>query len=135
MFIKNFSRNTVLLISILQITGDHNQIILAITSKKNQSVANKVDCSRIGTSIKNLSIVVKSKKSNLTKAEFAKVNSSKTDFLTFKAKKVFIYLQKAFTKALILRYLDPKCHFWIKINTIGYAICGILGQITLNYLN
>lgn len=43
---------------------------------------------------------------NLVNINFLKVNFFKADFLIFKAKKAFLYLQKAFTKALILYYFD-----------------------------
>ena len=49
----------------------------------------------IGRSIQNLSTgakLTKSKKPDLPKANFAKDNSSKMDFLTFKAKKAFMHL-------------------------------------------
>lgn len=79
--------------------------------------------------LKMLSIIkiAKSKKPKLTK-----FNSSKTNFLTLKAKETFIYLQKVFTKALILRHFDPKCYIYIKTNTSGYIISEILSQINLN---
>lgn len=64
--------------------------------------------------INNLSITTnfaKSKKLNLTKSKksnFAKTNFSKTDFLTSKTKKTFIYLQKIFIKVLILYHFELK---------------------------
>ena len=51
---------------------------------------------------------------------------SGADFLTSKAKKVFIYLQKSFTKALILKDFDLKCYIRIETNALGYAIDGVL---------
>ncbi len=74
--------------------------------------------------------MTKSKKSDLSKASFAKVNSSRTDFLTPEAKKAFIYLRKAFIKTLILRHFDIKCHIRIKTDASGYAIGGVLSQMT-----
>lgn len=50
----------------------------------------------------------------------------KANFLTPKAKLVFIQLWQAFTKALILYHFYPECHIWIKTNTLGYAIGGAL---------
>lgn len=44
--------------------------------------------------------------SDLLKANFAKDNSFKIDFLISQVKKTFIYLQKTFSKALILRYFN-----------------------------
>ena len=52
------------------------------------------------------------------------------DFLTFKAKNTFIYLQKAFTKALILNYFDPKFHIQIKIDASRYTIGKVINQLT-----
>ena len=43
-----------------------------------------------------------------------------------------MYLQKAFTKAMILRYFDPECHIHIKTDALRYTICGVLSQISLN---
>lgn len=76
----------------------------------------------------------KSKKPNLTKAkkrEFITIHSSKMSFLTPKAKKTFIYLQKTITQILILCYLDPKCHIYIETDALRYAISKVLSQITL----
>ncbi len=87
---------------------------------------------RVDKSIKNLSIVAKSTKSkklDLPKANFVKVNS-RTDFLTHEAKKIFIHLQKVFTETPILRHFDPECHIQIETNTLGYAIGGVLSQMT-----
>ncbi len=86
-----------------------------------------------GRSIENLSTVLKltkSKKLDLPKANFAKVNSSGPDFLTPKAKKVFIHLWKAFTKTLILRYFDSEYHIRIETNALGYSINEVLSQMT-----
>ncbi len=74
----------------------------------------------------------KYKKSDLLKANFAKVNSSGMDFLTFKAKKAFIHLQKTFIKALILGYYNSKYYIQIETDTSKYAIGGVLSQITLD---
>ena len=52
--------------------------------------------------------------------------NSGPSFLTPKAKSAFNYLRLAFTKTPIFRHFDPKCHIWIKINLLGYAIGGVL---------
>ena len=99
----------------LQINDDKTLSTQANENGKNQDVPNSIvgaDSDGISRCIKNLSTITKStrsKKSDLSKVKFAKVNS-KTDFLTFKAKKTFIYLQKAFIKAPILRHFDLKYH-------------------------
>ncbi len=88
-----------------------------------------------GRSIENLSTVTKltkSKKSDLPKASYAKVNSSGTDFLTPKAKKAFIHLRNAFTKAPIFRHFDLEYHIRIKTDALGYAIGRVLSQMTLD---
>ena len=55
-------------------------------------------------------------------------------FLTSKAREVFNRLKQVFTKALILQHFDPECHIRIATNTSGYAIGGILNQLTSNQL-
>lgn len=77
----------------------------------------------------------KSKKSGLMKAkkpDFVMTNFSQIDFLILKAKKVFIYLWKAFTRALILCYLNLKYYICIETDASGYAINEILSQMTLS---
>ena len=79
--------------------------------------------------------LTKFKKLNLIKVQnFAKTNFFETNFLTFKAKKTFIYLQNTFTKVLIFYHFDLKYHICIKINTSKYVIDKFLSQITLNQL-
>ena len=65
----------------------------------------------VGGSIKNPSTVVnlakKLKSTKLKKTGLSDIKAnSETDFLTSRAKKAFIYLQKAFTKVLIFRNFD-----------------------------
>lgn len=66
------------------------------------------------------------------KLEVTKVNSSKTDFLIPKAQIGFIQLRKVFTKALILHHLDPERHIQNDTDVFGYAIGGVLSQMTSN---
>ena len=40
-------------------------------------------------------------------------------------------LQKAFTKALILRHFDLKCHIHIETDTLRYAISKVFNQMIL----
>lgn len=66
------------------------------------------------------------------------VATKKLQFLTFSAKKAFHRLRQAFIKAPILQHFDPKSYIWIKTNTLGYAIVGVLNQqlnesTTLNF--
>lgn len=72
----------------------------------------------------------------LTKAkklDFATVYSSKKDFLTPKAKKAFIQLEKTFIKRLILCYFNQVCHIYIQINTSKYSISGVSSQQNLDH--
>ncbi len=48
--------------------------------------------------------------------------------------KTFIKLKQAFVKAPILNHLAPERHIKIKIDVSGYAIGGILNQLTLDDL-
>ncbi len=140
-FIRNFSKIAVPLTSMLQTTNNKALSTQAIKIKKNQdapSAASGTDGGNISGSIKNLSTAgksAKSKKPKLTKpkrSNLVKAHSSATDFLTSEAKKAFIHLQKAFTEAPVLRHFDPKCHIRIETDALGYAIGGVLSQITLD---
>ena len=99
---------------------------------KNQDVLDGAGGGGAGGNFENLSTAIKltkSKKPKLTqpkRSDFEKTNSSGTDFLTSEAKKAFIHLRKAFTKAPILR------HFQIETDASGYAISGIFSQMTMN---
>ena len=55
-------------------------------------------------------------------------------YLTRKARLAFTQLRKAFTKAPIPWHFDPKCHIRIETDASGYAIGGILSQLTLDDL-
>ena len=39
-----------------------------------------------------------------------------------------------FTEAPILQYFDPECHIRIETDALGYAIGGVLSQLTSDYL-
>ena len=52
------------------------------------------------------------------------------DFLTPGAKLAFTELRQAFLKAPILHHFDPERHIWIETDASGYAIGGILSQLT-----
>ncbi len=121
----------------LQTTNNETLSIQAIENEKNQDAPASVSTgggadggAGGGGSIKNLSTVAKSAKSK--KPNFTKANSG-TDFLTPGAKEAFIHLQKAFTKALILRHFDPERHIRIETDTSGYAIGRILSQMISDY--
>ena len=62
-----------------------------------------------------------------------KSSKSKTvgsDFLTPKAKLAFTELRQAFLKAPILHHFDPERHIRIETDASGYAIGGVLSQLT-----
>ena len=120
-FIKNFSKIAVLLTLMLRTTNKPTGNKLQSTYTKNQNalgIAGRADMGKMGRNIKNLSTIAnlaKSKKSKLTKPKKSDLSNAKAnfqpDFLSFKAKKTFIHLQKAFTKALIFRHFNPKHYF------------------------
>ncbi len=132
-FIKNFNKIIAPLTLILwttdKSTSNGSQSILTNASNKNQGTPSGIGSRGINRDIKNLSSIVKlakSKKPNFTKANFG------TDFLIPRAKKAFIYLRKTCIKAAILRHFDLECYIRIKRDTLGYAIGGILSQMTLD---
>ena len=51
-------------------------------------------------------------------------------YLTPGAKRAFTQLRQAFTKALIFRHFDPEYHIRIETDASGYAIGGVLSQLT-----
>ena len=51
-------------------------------------------------------------------------------FLTPDARTAFNCLRLAFTEAPIFRHFDPECHIRIETDALGYAIGGVLSQLT-----
>ena len=51
-------------------------------------------------------------------------------YLTPNARRAFTKLRQAFTKAQILQNFDLECHICIETNASGYAIDGVLSQLT-----
>ena len=51
-------------------------------------------------------------------------------FLTADARQAFIQLRQVFTEASILSHFDPERHIRIETDASGYAIGGILSQLT-----
>ena len=68
-----------------------------------------------------------SKSGNSTNSNATK---DKPKFLTPNTRPAFNRLQLAFIKAPILWHFDPECHIWIETDTLGYAIGGVLSQLT-----
>ena len=46
----------------------------------------------------------------------------------------FTKLRQAFIKAPILHHLDSKCHIWVEIDVLDYAISGVFNQLILDDL-
>ena len=63
---------------------------------------------------------------NLSKSK----KSVRSDFLTPGAKLAFAELRQAFVKAPILHHFDPERHIRIETDVSGYAIGGVLSQLT-----
>lgn len=72
---------------------------------------------------------------SLAKSKLLVESSSKVSFFILKARLLFTKLRQIFIKILILYYFDPKYHFYIKRNILGYAINRILNPQTLDNLN
>lgn len=80
--------------------------------------------------------LTKPKKSNLINDQnFAKANTFEIDFLTSRAKKVFIHLQIAFIKISILDHFDLQRYIHIKTDIFRYIISRVLSQMISNYLD
>ena len=62
----------------------------------------------------------------------SKNSNGATGYLTPGAKQAFTQLRQVFTEALILRHFDPECHIRIETDVSGYAISGVLSQLTLD---
>ena len=60
----------------------------------------------------------------------SKSKKTESGFLTSGARKAFTELRQAFIKALILHHFDPERHIRIETDESGYAIGGILSQLT-----
>ena len=98
-----------------------------------------------GTNLSNLSVSTKSTRAGYLTFEDAKRGDDITkkgvetakgfDYLTSATKKTFNHLRYAFTQAPILQYFDPKRYTRIETDVSGYAIDGVLRQLTLNDLS
>ena len=55
-------------------------------------------------------------------------------FLTPDAREAFNQLRQAFTKAPIFQHFDPECYIRIETDVSGYAIGGVLSQLTSDHL-
>ena len=77
-----------------------------------------------------LTLMLKTTTSSLTDARRTSKAPSNSNFLTPEAKLAFSRLRQAFTKASILHHFDPKRYIRIETDVSGYAIGGILSQLT-----
>ena len=127
-FIRNFSKITALLTFMLQTTNKAVGNELQSTWNENLDTPGTEGAGRPGRAggdNENLSNAGKLKKRS-------KANSTEADFLTSRVKEIFIYLQKAFTKALILRHFDLEFYIQIETDVSRYTMSGVLSQITLD---
>lgn len=108
---------------------------LQSTQTGNQDAPNSMEVNGIngvGSGIANLLTIAKldkSKRSNYAKSkkstlpkDFAKINPTRMDFLTFRAKQAFLQLRKTFTKGLILCHIDHEYYIYMSTNVLAYAI-------------
>ena len=82
----------------------------------------EVEVDEVGKKVQKTSMSKNSSKSKMA------VGAS--DFLTPGAKLAFTKLKQAFLKALILHPLNPERHIRIETDASGYAIGGVLSQLT-----
>ena len=61
-----------------------------------------------------------------------KFSKSKSGFLTANAKKAFLKLRQAFTKAPVLQHVDLGQYIWIETNAFEYTIKTVLTQLVLD---
>ena len=89
-------------------------------------MAEDVEVGSIGSDRKDETV----KRSLLT----SKNSNGATGYLTPDAKQAFTQLRQVFTIAPIFRHFNPECHFRIEIDASGYAMSGVLSQLTLDNL-
>ena len=82
----------------------------------------KVDGGKIGKKGQN-----PSKCKNLSKSK-----KTELGFLTSGTRRAFTKLRQAFIKAPILHNFDLERHIWVETNVSGYAISGVVSQLTLD---
>ena len=76
----------------------------------------------------------KGKSSKSRKASGNSKATGEPNFLTPEARSAFKLLRQAFTEAPILRHFDPECHIQTETDASGYAIGGVLSQLTSDQL-
>ena len=125
-FIKGFSRMVAPLTAMLKTTG--SSVASAFRVDDNEAIGGRGAGGRSDALRKSAKSKSQTKSGHLGNSN----NSEEHKFLTSNAREAFNRLRQAFTKAPILRHFDPKYHIRIKTDASGYAIGGVLNQLTLN---
>ncbi len=90
-----------------------------------------VESSRRGSkNSKNLTKVKNSATSKVAKATSPRTAPKARSFLTPEARLAFTRLRLAFTEAPIFHHLNPEHYIRIETDASGYAIGGVLSQLT-----
>ena len=76
----------------------------------------------------------KNQKMSKSKKLFHTKTIIRSDFFTPEARLAFTELRQVFIKAPTPHYFNLKRHIWVKTNISGYAISGVLSQLTLDNL-
>ena len=131
-FIRGFSRIAAPLTSMLKTTGSSDSAPKAFRVDDDEVVGVG---GRSNETVKNSS---KSKRSKNDKSEISTRPSDigatgEPMFLTPGARGAFNHLRQAFIKAPILRHFDPECHIRIETDASGYAIGGVLSQLSTDW--
>ena len=124
-FIKGFSRIAALLTAMLKTTGSS---VASASRIDDGEVVGSRGPGRSDTSRKSAKSKSRSKSGHLGNNN----NLEECKFLTPNAREAFNRLRQAFIKAPILRHFNPDCHIRIETDASGYAIGGVLSQLTPN---
>ena len=124
-FIQGFSRVAALLTSMLKTTRSSGSAP-SVHETKDEVVGGGI--SRVDETAKILS-KSKNNKSEIPTRTNIGITGEPT-FLNPGAKEAFNQLRQAFTEAPILQHFDLECHIRIETNASGYAIGGVLSQLT-----
>ena len=125
-FIRGFSRIAAPLTSMLKTTGSSDLATRELGADEVVGGGGKAND-------RNLSKFKKSKNAK-SRIQTHIGATGEPIFLTSSAREAFNQLKQAFTKAPILRHFDPECHIQIEIDASGYAIGGVLSQLTSDHL-
>ena len=114
----------ILFTSMLRTTGLFEELALRVFKVDNNEIVG-CDGDRANKTVIDLS---KSKNNKYKKLTYISNIGAieKFIFLIFNAKKAFNHLKQAFIKASIVQHFNSKCHIWIEINVLGYAISKVL---------